>query len=51
MNYKKFVLSKLTQIDTKTLGMNLNFILFLISNLRDEKKMLSTKVIFNQGRG
>ena len=38
IQYKKSKSSNLTQIDTKTLVIDLIFILSLISGLRDEKK-------------
>ena len=48
IQYKKLKSSNLTQIDAKTLIMDLTSILSLISSLRDEKKMISVKVIINQ---
>ena len=48
IQYKKIKSSNLTQIDAKTLIMDLTSILSLISSLRDEKKMISVKVIINQ---
>ena len=49
MQYKKLKSSNLTQIDVKTLIMDLTTILSLILDLRDEKKVISAKVIINQG--
>ena len=48
MQYKNLKSFNLTQIDVKTLVMNLTFILSLILGLRDKKK--KAKVIINQGR-
>ena len=48
IQYKKLKSSNLTQIDAKTLIMDLTSILSLISSLRDEKKMISVRVIINQ---
>ena len=49
MQYKKLKSSNLTQIDVKTLIMDLTTILSLILDLRDEKKVISAEVIINQG--
>ena len=49
MQYKKLKSPNLTQIDVKTLVMDLISILSLILDLRDEKKIVSAKVIINQG--
>ena len=59
MQYKKLKSSNLTQIDVKTLIMDLTTILTLIMDLttilslildlRDEKKVISAEVIINQG--
>ena len=52
LQYKKLKSSKLTRINAKTLVMDIciTSILSLIPSFIDEKKMVSAKVIINQGR-